>query len=661
VLAETPTAHGGVPPAPSFDRRRASQLISLKDLAAFQSISALADAGVEAFKIEGRLKGPEYVAEVVRLYRAALDAWEEGRGFSAAEAERSAGRVFARGFTNGYLAGRVEGSMRGDKRLLEGECDLTVLSANRTTGVLVLEPRPGHPIRAGQGYRYAHDRYVGGFRVLSARAGASGAVLAKVRFGAEARGRSHRRGASGRRRPPPPLPEGLACFLNDDPELEARVERLVESVRLGEGPTEVPLRLVVAGRPGEPLRLRGETSDGRAAEVSSSEVLQVARTRTLTDGILSAQLGRLGGTRYRLEAIDARSLAREAFLGLSVLNALRRALVAELDAADSSRAGRRASGPSLAVAEVVRRSRETELAVTVGDPASLEAAIAAGVARVTVAELPLRGAERAWEARWLPAAARGGGPGAGSPSAASARSASGSTGPRLELRLPPIGHDEEDDRRALDWIASALPGWGILAGHLGQVGLAAERGLAVSADLYLNAYSHRTVELLAEAGAGRVVLSPEVDAREAARVAGRVREGIGVEVVVGGALPSMLTRQAYGIEPGRSFLATSEHGHSYRFEASPRGFTLLYEARELVGAPVLPELAGALDAVRLDLSHHGAAPVGAVAAAYARALGALLGGGPAEEPLREACATHARHAPWGVFEGHLVRGARTQD
>ncbi|MCB1958877.1 MAG: U32 family peptidase, partial [Rhodocyclaceae bacterium] len=49
-------------------------LLSPEDLEASALVPELARAGVTSLKIEGRLKGPEYVAAVTRLYRAAVDA-----------------------------------------------------------------------------------------------------------------------------------------------------------------------------------------------------------------------------------------------------------------------------------------------------------------------------------------------------------------------------------------------------------------------------------------------------------------------------------------------------------------------------------------------------------------------------------------------------------
>ncbi len=53
-------------------------MLSPQDLAAVDLIPGLVKAGVKSFKIEGRLKSPEYVAAVTRVYRKALDAVIEG-------------------------------------------------------------------------------------------------------------------------------------------------------------------------------------------------------------------------------------------------------------------------------------------------------------------------------------------------------------------------------------------------------------------------------------------------------------------------------------------------------------------------------------------------------------------------------------------------------
>ena len=84
--------------------------LSLKDLSLADHIPALIDSGVASLKIEGRMKSPDYVYTVSRIYRRLLD---EGRG--ATEAEKLAlRRAFSRGgFTDGYLTEKLNSPMTG--------------------------------------------------------------------------------------------------------------------------------------------------------------------------------------------------------------------------------------------------------------------------------------------------------------------------------------------------------------------------------------------------------------------------------------------------------------------------------------------------------------------------------------------------------------------
>ena len=90
-------------------------LLSPKDLAAIDLVPELIEAGVTSFKIEGRLKSPEYVANVVSKYRRAIDAYFDGdRSGPSKEEVRELQQSFSRGFTHGFLSGT------NNKQLVEG-------------------------------------------------------------------------------------------------------------------------------------------------------------------------------------------------------------------------------------------------------------------------------------------------------------------------------------------------------------------------------------------------------------------------------------------------------------------------------------------------------------------------------------------------------------
>ena len=84
--------------------------LSLKDLSLARHVPALIEMGVHSLKIEGRLKSPEYVRDVVRIWRRLLD---ERRAATDAEM-RELAAIFSRdGFTDAYFTDSISGKMLG--------------------------------------------------------------------------------------------------------------------------------------------------------------------------------------------------------------------------------------------------------------------------------------------------------------------------------------------------------------------------------------------------------------------------------------------------------------------------------------------------------------------------------------------------------------------
>ena len=92
------------------------KLLSPRDFLGLRHVAALAEAGVASLKIEGRMKNPDYVYNVVSCYRRALDALAAGDPLGPDELGELEARLthsFNRGFTDAYLAGE-----RADARLM---------------------------------------------------------------------------------------------------------------------------------------------------------------------------------------------------------------------------------------------------------------------------------------------------------------------------------------------------------------------------------------------------------------------------------------------------------------------------------------------------------------------------------------------------------------
>lgn len=84
--------------------------LSLRDLCLVRHLRELCDAGVASLKIEGRMKSPDYVYGVTKIYRRLLDEGRDG----TEEDVRALAAIFSRGgFTDGYLTGNIRAPMTG--------------------------------------------------------------------------------------------------------------------------------------------------------------------------------------------------------------------------------------------------------------------------------------------------------------------------------------------------------------------------------------------------------------------------------------------------------------------------------------------------------------------------------------------------------------------
>ncbi len=86
-----------------------THILSPKDLCMIEHIPKLVEAGVTVFKIEGRAKPADYVATATRVYREAINFYNEGKWNSSELPERleewkiDLAKVFNRGFDTGFF------------------------------------------------------------------------------------------------------------------------------------------------------------------------------------------------------------------------------------------------------------------------------------------------------------------------------------------------------------------------------------------------------------------------------------------------------------------------------------------------------------------------------------------------------------------------------
>ena len=362
------------------DRR---YLLSPQDLAGLDVLPDLVRAGVSSLKIEGRLKTPEYVASITRIYRQALDKLGTTEPKPATDAAGTSHydmeMAFSRGLYTGWFRGidnqRLVHARFGKKRGVL----LGVVSRIAGSEVILqlqapLKPGDGVVFDAGTPDQPEEGGRVYEVRPLPSRAGTSTPAETALAFG-------HGHLDFARIKP------GHRLWKTSDPELDRRLRQSFD----GDTPRfQRPITIEVHGAAGTPFTLIARDESGRVAKVESTMSLAAATKQPLSTERLTEQLGRLGGTPFRLGSL-VNHLEGAVILPVSELNRLRRDAASALDALRAQPLRWTANQPdATAVGTISHTEARTEdapattpdLVVLVRSMEQLEAALRCGVTTV---------------------------------------------------------------------------------------------------------------------------------------------------------------------------------------------------------------------------------------------------------------------------------------
>lgn len=98
---------------PVYENERGTYLFNSKDLCMIEHIPEMMEAGIDSFKIEGRMKTALYVATVARTYRKAIDDYSKDPEIYRANMEwykAEIGKCTYREFTTGFYFGKADES-----------------------------------------------------------------------------------------------------------------------------------------------------------------------------------------------------------------------------------------------------------------------------------------------------------------------------------------------------------------------------------------------------------------------------------------------------------------------------------------------------------------------------------------------------------------------
>lgn len=282
-------------------------MLSTKDLNTLDYIKELIEAGIDSIKIEGRMKRPEYVYYVTRMYRKVVDAYYQNQPIEITEEEiEQLKKLFNRGFTKGFL---FHENMR---------CFINAYRPNHMgipVGKVISVQNKKIQIQLTDSVSI-HD----GLRILDKND--VGVVLNEFTCHNK-RVKKARKGDIISLTIHDIVTPGCKVVKTTDYEQMHQIHKILKETK-----RIVPIQGEVICKVGKPLELK-VTDQSHTIVIHTEKVLETAKKQPVTKEEIKEKLMKLNDTVYRFEKLIIHG--EEGFIPLSTLNELRRSMVIKLN------------------------------------------------------------------------------------------------------------------------------------------------------------------------------------------------------------------------------------------------------------------------------------------------------------------------------------------
>ena len=284
-----------------------SYLMSAKDLMTLEYIDQLIEAGIDSFKIEGRMRKKEYVTQTVMAYRKAIDAYYEDKTIDYKTEIDKLKRVFNRDYTKGYMLNEVPKDLNNEFRpnhmgvpigkVLKYEQNLALIELNED-------------LKNGDGFRIVGEHDYGNMVTFMKR---KNNTIIKEAF----------KGETVYLEVKEKVYPGSTLYKTLDSDLEKDLV-MYQSTAF----KIIPITGMLSGFVGKPLTL--SLSDGNhQVDVSAELPLEYAMNQPSTEAQIAQSLSKLGGTPYYFEELSIYT-DEASFIPVKQLNEVRRIAIEEL-------------------------------------------------------------------------------------------------------------------------------------------------------------------------------------------------------------------------------------------------------------------------------------------------------------------------------------------
>lgn len=625
-------------------------LLSPRDLNVSHRIPELIKAGIDSFKIEGRMRRPEYVATVTRIYRTLIDRAAEGtvigKDFTVTPQESGElNQIFNRGFTTGYFFGVLGKDAMSYKRPNNRGTRLgRIRQYDRKTRRAEIELEA--PLLVGDGVEVwvsrggrvgaeVHELFVDGQKVESATTGAIVALRLE----------GH-------------IYPGDRVFKTHD---AALMEKAVQTYSSSRETRRIPLDFMVEAKEGLPLLLEANDQEGVIAKAYTDVVCEKAQKRPLSADFLAEQLNRLGNTPFYLNKLRC-DLDGEIMVPVREINAVRRRLIDQIAA---ERARLRKPQNTLQVNEhkLAHTIEEVNthsfaglpaLAVAVNSAQATKAAVKNGAGVVYFGSTVYRSQGKLTIEE-----------------VHKARQYCGEAGVDFILATPRIIHDHELKKylSSLDTMLETKPDGVLVSGYGLLKALKDLTDLPLVTDFSLNVFNGQSAAFLKAQGVSRVTLSLELTGEQMSSLSASAAAE--TEVIVHGYVPLMVSRYcAVGSLLGgkgkasscaqacrnSSFALKDRKGIIFPVETDINCLMHIFNSRELCLLETLPYLANAGPAVfRIEARRESDAYVARAVRVYRQLMDSLQNKQKKRTDLAAMMQELVEGGP-GYTRGHYYRG-----
>lgn len=295
-----------------------SYLMSAKDLMTLEYLEDLIEAGVDSFKIEGRMRKKEYVTQTVLSYKKAIDAYFDGKKIDKTAEIDKLKRVFNRDYTKGYMFNEVPKELNNDFRPNHMGVEIgKVLSYTNNLAEVYLN----EPLRNGDGFRIVGSHDYGNTVTFMQR---KNGTIIKEAFKGETI-----------------FLEVKETVFKDSLLFKTTDSTLEKELIIYQNPNYkiVPLKAFLKVFVGSPIEIDLTDDQGHYIHLESDYVVEQFKTTPLDETTIQTQFLKFGDTPYFFEELSIYT-DHISFVPVKMFNEFRRMLIEQLNTIRTERDAR---------------------------------------------------------------------------------------------------------------------------------------------------------------------------------------------------------------------------------------------------------------------------------------------------------------------------------